>query len=156
MDADAIAAQVFALAGVERLVQIPDHVDEEFQCLDALLFRSIRRTEGGFETFESGIDVPGRIFVHRFVLLAVGDIHVMPGVSGFPGGIGTNFVGPVGDFSEAVRTQEVADGLCGFGREVIFRDLADDAMPGLSPGKGQQGQKHEKRDDFPHGAATPR
>ena len=144
-DLDAVAAEVVGFAGVKGLVEVAGEVEEKFEGFDALLLGGGGIAEGGFHLAEGCDDVAVRGFGGFVVGDAVGDVDVVPGVGFFPGGIGADFVGPVGGFSEGLGTEEVANGLKGFGGEVIFGDLAGDAMAGFTP--TEEGDGGEEGDE---------
>lgn len=140
-DLDAVAALVVGLAGVEGLVKVTGEVEEEFEGFDALLFGSGGIAEGSFHLAEGGDDVAVGGFGGVVVGDAVGDVDVVPGVGFLIGGVGADFVGPVGGFGEGLGAEEVANGLEGFGGEMIFGDLAGDAMAGFAPTEEGDGGK---------------
>ena len=132
-DLDSVAAEVVGFAGVEGLVEITGEVEEEFEGFDALLLGGGGIAEGSFHLAEGGDDVAVGSFGGIVVRDAVGDVDVVPGIGFFPGGIGADFVRPVGGFGERLGTEEVANGLEGFGGEVTFGYLAGDTMAGFAP-----------------------
>lgn len=146
-DLDAVAAEVVGLAGVEGLMEVAGEVEEELEGFDALLLGGGGVAEGGLHLVEGGDDVAGGVLGGVSVGGAVGDVDVVPGVGLLPGGIGADLVGPVGGFGEGLGAEEVPDGLEGLGREMVFGDLAGDAMAGFAPGEQGDGGAEETEDD---------
>ncbi len=144
-DLDAVAAEVVGFAGMEGLVEVSGEVEEKFEGFDALLLGGGGITEGGFHLAEGGDDVAVGGFGGVVVGDAVGDVDVVPGVGFFPCGVGADFVGPVGGFGERFSPEEVTNGLESFGGEVIFGDLAGDAMAGFTP--TEEGDGGEEGDE---------
>ena len=157
VDGDAVASEVVAFAGVEGLVEIANHVHQKFQGVDSFFLGRIWIAKRGFESLQGDEYIAGGVLVHGFVGLAIGNVDVVPGIGLFPGGgFRADLIGPIGDFGETVGTQEGANGGGGVGSEMVFGNLADDAVAGLAPGKGCDGEKKQGEDGFRHEFLRPR
>jgi hypothetical protein len=96
-DMHVVPSPVMVVDGVERLMEVPDEMDQELQGLFALLLGESRirnRATGSFQLGHDAIPTRGRATVTRRIVLhlAVGNVDKMPVVGTWS--LPPNLIGP--------------------------------------------------------------
>src|SRR5262249_44813399 len=146
-DLDQVPALIVAPPHMQGLVDVSDEMHQEPHGNDFLLGRGVGVTEHPGQTLDSFDDITRGILWCRLVGFVIPDIHIMPGSGIVPRRISADFVRPGADLREALRAEQGLELLTGLGREMLFGNAPDNAVPDRTPWRGAgSGQQEETKD----------